>query len=236
MSTPMNAPMNESLQARILLADSHWLIRAGLRTTLQQDGAHQVVGEAEDLSDTLQQLRALQPDLVLLDRALPGGGLAAAQQIRALSPARLLLRTGEVCSAEAARQALRAGCSGILHGQASERELLDAVRAVLNGGVYLDAEHARRLAQTDAVEEESPPASLCALSPRELTVFRLIAEGCTNRSASEQLQLSAKTVEKYRAAVMTKLRLRSAVDLRLLAFDLGVTQRPLPDARRLNPS
>jgi DNA-binding NarL/FixJ family response regulator len=220
------------MSARILLADSHWLIRAGLRATLQQTGQHDVVGEAQTLPDLLQQVQALQPDLIVLDSALQGGGgLAAALQLRTLSRARVLLRTSDNGDTDAARQALRAGCSGVLHSHASERELLDAVRSVLNGGVYLDAEQAQRLAQTEALPESGAPAALSALSPRELSVFRLIAEGCTNRSASEQLQLSAKTVEKYRAAVMVKLRLRSAVDLRLLALDLGVTQRPVARGR-----
>ncbi len=232
MNTPMNAPQNAPLRARILLADSHWLIRAGLRAALQQAGTHQVVGEAEDLSDTLQQVQALQPDLVLLDSALHGGGgIAAAVQIRAFSPVRVLLRTGEGCGTDAARQALRAGCSGVLDGQAGVSELLDAIRSVLNGGVYLDAGQALRLAQTEAAAVPATPPLLDGLTPRELSVFRLIAQGSTNRGASEQLQLSAKTVEKYRAAVMTKLRLRSAVDLRLLALELGVVQHPSASSR-----
>jgi DNA-binding NarL/FixJ family response regulator len=220
------------MRARILLADCHWLIRVGLRTTLQQVGRHEVVGEAQAMPEALQQAQALQPDLVLLDSALQGGGgISATQQIRSVSSARVLLRTDEGCTTDVARQALRAGCSGVVRGHATERELLDAIRVVLHGGVYLDAEQAHRLAQNDSVRQVDTPAALSALSPRELSVFRLIAEGATNRSASEQLQLSAKTVEKYRAAMMSKLRLRSVLDLRLLALELGVTQRPAPNAR-----
>jgi DNA-binding NarL/FixJ family response regulator len=215
-------------QPRILIADGDWLIRLGLRALFQRAAYYEVVGEAPDLAQALSQVVKLAPDLVLLDSNLDGGGIAAAEQIRQAGPARVVLRTGPGCVSDVARLALRAGCSGVIHAQAAERELLDAVRAVLNGGVYLDAGHAKRLAEGETLRDNATPEALRSLSPRELSVFRLIAQGCTNRSASEQLQLSAKTVEKYRAALMAKLRLRNAVDLRLLALELGEAAQPGP--------
>ena len=223
-------------QPRLLIADSDWLIRMGLRALFQRAGYYQVVGDAPDVPQALQLAVDLAPDLVLLDSELDGVGIAAAEQLQQFCTARVVLRTGSSRGADLARLALRAGCSGVIQGHAAERELLDAVRAVLNGGVYLDAFHARYLAQGEAPPEDATPQALRSLSPRELSVFRLIAQGCTNRSASEQLQLSAKTVEKYRAAVMTKLRLRSAVDLRLLALQLGETELPKPASTGLQQS
>lgn len=213
------------MSLRLVIAHSHWLIRAGLRTALQSaDPRTEVVGEASDAAAALQCTQATQPDLVLIDEQLPdAGGLVAAQLILAERRDQKILLVAEQGSAQAVRDVLRAGCCGLVRTTGGDQELTEALRCMRLGGIYLAADQARLLAQVDAPAAPSGP--LTHLSPRELTVFRLIAQGHTNRATGANLQLSPKTVEKHRAALMHKLKLRSAVDLRLLALELGVVQR-----------
>ena len=110
-------------------------------------------------------------------------------------------------------------------------ELGRAIAEVLAGRTYADPEISRRLLLTPESDgHDRAEAALRALSPRERAVFRLIAQGHTNRSAGERPNLSHKTVEKHRATAMSKLRLKTAVDLRLLAVELGIVQRDTPAA------
>lgn len=215
------------MTARLVVADSHWLIRCGLRTTLQSLAEHQVVGEAADVASSVARSVELAADLTLLDVRLPvGGGILAARLIKAHRQQHKVLLLSNQDDAVSLRDALGAGCDGCVRKDSSDRELLEAVRCVLSGGVYLDAEMARQMVLPDQQSEApQPPGLLALLTGRELTVFRLIAEGRTNRSVGESLHLSPKTVEKYRASLMLKLKLQSAVELRLLALDLGLVQR-----------
>jgi DNA-binding NarL/FixJ family response regulator len=213
------------MSLRLVIAHSHWLIRAGLRAALQAADPHtDVVGEASDATAAVQCTRATQPDLVLIDEQLPDtGGLVAAQSILAERRDQKILLMAEQGSAQALREVLRAGCCGLVRTSGGDLELTEALRCMRLGGIYLAADQARLLAQVDAPAPAAGP--LTHLSPRELTVFRLIAQGHTNRATGANLQLSPKTVEKHRASLMHKLKLRSAVDLRLLALELGVVQR-----------
>jgi len=213
---------------RLLVADGHWLIRCGLQTALRRVDDHELVGEAADLGSAVNLALELSPDLTLLDADLPGGGgIEAARQIRAHRRDQKLLLLSHQDSPASARDALHAGCDGCVRKDRSDVELLDAVRCIRAGGVYLDADMTRAMVKSDVQMPPAPPKGLLdRLSRREMAVFRLIAEGRSNRGAGEYLDLSPKTVEKYRAALMQKLKLRNAVELRLLAMDLGVVQRP----------
>ncbi len=213
---------------RLLLSDGHWLIRCGLRTTLGRNDDLAVVGEAGDLAMAVTLAAELAPDLTLLDLRLPGGGgIEAARQIKASRRDQKLLLLCDLGGQTSAREALRAGCDGCVRKDCSEPELLEAIRCVRAGGVYLDADMTRQMVFSNQELEAAPgPDPLDRLSQREKSVFRLIAEGRSNRGVGEYLALSPKTVEKYRAALMVKLKLRNAIDLRLLALDLGVVRRP----------
>jgi DNA-binding NarL/FixJ family response regulator len=217
---------------RILVADGHWLIRRGLRATLHQVDDQEVVGEASDVSSAVTRAVDLVPDMVLVDVALPGdGGLAAARMIKSRKRDQKVLLLGDLGGEALVRDALRAGCDGYVRKDASAIELFEAIRSVRSGQVYLDAEMTRKLVLADFQRETGVSAHpLDCLSPRELTVFRLVAEGLTNRGVGENMHLSPKTVEKYRASLMQKLKLQSALELRMFAMELGVVQ----GARRLN--
>jgi DNA-binding NarL/FixJ family response regulator len=215
------------MNLRILLADAHWLVRRGLRATLQSQPEFRITGECGDVRELVVASNQLLPDLVIIDLHLPvGGGIAATRQIREQTPGQKVLLLGDGGSAGSMRDALRAGCDGVVGKDAGESELLDAIRAVSRGGIYIDSELSRQLVLSDHEREVNGQSGpLAELSERELAVFRLVGSGHTNRGVGEQLQLSPKTIEKYRATLMRKLAVRNAVELRLLALDLGVISR-----------
>ncbi len=214
------------MTCRLLLADGHWLIRCGLRSVLHGVGGNEVVGEAADSRTALSLTLELAPDIALLCLRLPDdGGLSVLRLIKHQRRAQKVILLCDGSGEHTVREALRAGCDGFVRKDASSTELLAAIRSVQAGQVYLDAEISRRMVLSDHRREtQGQSGPLHALSARELAVFNLVGAGCTNRVAAERLQLSPKTVEKYRAAVMQKLRLRSAVDLRLLALQLADVQ------------
>lgn len=217
------------MSCRLLVADSHWLIRIGLRAALSQIEGFEIVEEAFDTRQAVALTLACAPDIVLVEVDLPGeGGIAAVRQIKEQRRGQKALLLGDGGDIAPVREALRAGCDGFVRKNLSEHELLKALACVQKGGVYLDAELTREMVLSDYRRERPQVAAdpLSRLTQREQVVFRLIGAGHTNRSAGDQMHLSAKTVEKYRATVMRKLGLRNAVELQLMARDLGAVAPP----------
>lgn len=212
---------------RLLLADSHWIIRAGLRAVVEANKAYNVIGECARAQETVISALDAQPDIVLMDFHLPDeGGITAARRIKERKPRIKIVMLCDHAAESQVREALRAGCDGFARKNESERELLEALHSVACGNTYIDTNLMRQLVLSDYqrnVQKISGP--LENLSEREIEVFRLIGAGHTNRAAGEQLALSPKTVEKHRAAVMTKLGLRNVVELRMLALELGMLNR-----------
>jgi DNA-binding NarL/FixJ family response regulator len=214
------------MSTRVLMAEGHWLIRRGLRAALDQDEQMSIVAEAADAHEAVRHHAETAPDVVLLDLRLPGGdGLDVARLITQSGPAQVLLmaKRGD---AVPLHEVLAAGCMGLLYKDLSKQELLEALRCVQAGRVFLDADSARQRVQPASAPM---PCPIEWLSPRERAVYLMVAEGHTNRSTSQTLGLSAKTIEKHRTAVRNKLRLRSALDLRLMALGLNLGGRiPAP--------
>lgn len=211
---------------RILVADGHWLTRRGLRATLEEQPDHEVVAEAATVEEFARLVEQMQPNMALVNLALSGGGaIAALRRARERSPRTRVIVLGADGHVDTVREALRAGCEGYVSIDGGTRDLIEAVERVRAGHVHLDPETARRFVLADVGRGDAlDNGPLQLLSEREREVFRLIGAGYTNRAAAERIRLSHRTVEKYRAAVMQKLNLRSAVDLRLLALKLGATQ------------
>jgi len=211
---------------RILIADDHAVLRAGLRMLLNAQPDMRVVGEAADGNEALARVGELSPDLVLLDIAMPGlGGLEALRQIKAAHPEVEVLVLTMHDDEGYLRQVLEAGGSGYVLKRAADTELLSAIRAVHAGGTYLHPEHARMLLEGISDREGEEPGEADdyqRLSEREREVLRLLALGYTNRQAAEQLYLSVKTVETYKARLMSKLGLRSRAELVRYALKKGL--------------
>ena len=209
---------------RVLIADDHAVLRAGLRMLLDAEPDIEVVGEARDGLEVLARVRALTPDVLLLDLAMPGmGGLEVLGRVREASPqTRVLILTMHE-EEEYLREALRAGSAGYVLKRAAAEELLSAIRAVYHGGVYLHPEHTRRLLEemVDGEARKQKQGAEPSLSPREREVLRLIALGYTNQQAADVLYLSVKTVETYRARLMAKLGLRTRAELVRYALQRG---------------
>jgi two-component system response regulator NreC len=216
---PTEAAMGAT--TRILLADDHAVLRAGLRLLLDAQPDFQVVGEAGDGRAALNLAAELQPDLILLDVTMPGmNGLEALPVVRRLVPAARVLILSMHDDESYLRQALRAGAAGYVLKKAADNELISAMRAVLRGDVYVHPSLTKallgELAPHNAAQTADPWE---ALSEREQEVLRRVALGHTSAEVARQLNLSPKTVETYRARGMEKLGLRSRA--RLVQFALG---------------
>ena len=204
------------MPTRILLADDHAVLRAGLRALLEADKEFHVVAEAGDGDQTLRLAVKLQPDVVLLDLNMPGpGGIEVTRRIvEAATKSRVLVLTAYEEDA-LVREALNAGASGYIIKRAVESELLNAIRAVQRGEVYVHPFVLRALltppAQKIAPKKKDRDGEI--LTPREVEVLRLIARGYTNRQIAETLKLSIRTVESHRANLMGKLELETRVQL-----------------------
>lgn len=200
---------------RILLADDHGVLRAGLKALLQADEEFHVVAEAWEGDQVLRLAAKLQPDVVLLDLNMPGpGNIEVTRRIIETSPqSRVLILTAHEENGMV-REVLKAGASGYIVKRAVESELLNAIRAVHRGEMYVHPFVMRALLNP-AVREPAPEKkrSGTPLTPREVEVLKLIARGYTNRQIGESLKLSVRTVESHRANLMGKLELQTRVQL-----------------------
>lgn len=203
-------------EARVLLADDHAVLRAGLRMLLDAQTGLVVVGEAGDGRAALQLAADLQPDIILLDLSMPGlDGLEAVPLLRKAAPAARVLVLTMHDDASYLRQALRLGAAGYVLKKAADGELIAAVRGVLRGEVYVHSALTHTL-----LEKLLPPSAAhvpadpwASLSEREQEALRLVALGHTSAEIADKLCLSVKTIETYRARGMEKLGLRSRAAL-----------------------
>ena len=200
---------------RILLADDHGVLRAGLKALLHADEEFHVVAEAWEGDQVLRLAEKLQPDVVLLDLNMPGpGNIEVTRRIIEVAPRSKVLILTAYEENGMVREVLKAGASGYIIKRAVESELLDAIRAVHRGETYVHPSMVRALL-APPVREPDPEKKRedTPLTPREVEVLRLIAQGYTNRQIAESLELSVRTVESHRANVMGKLGLHTRVQL-----------------------
>ena len=209
---------------RIVLADDHSVVRAGLRFLLDTETGFEVVAEAANAQDAARYVRGHHPDVLILDLNMPGGsGIELIPQIRAEAPdTRIVVLTMQRDPAFA-RQALRAGAVGYVLKDAAAGELVLAVRLAANGETYLNPQLGARLA---AQPVEARPGDL---SERELEILRLIALGHTNPEIAERLYLSIRTIEAHRSHIHQKLRLSSRAELVRFALEHRLIELPGPE-------
>lgn len=214
----MNTPI------RILLADDHAVLRAGLRLLLENQTGFNVVGEAASGLEALTLAEQLHPDLILLDLSMPGlNGLDALPTLCRLAPsARILILTMHD-DAQYLRRALKEGAAGYVLKKAADNDLLAAIQAVLRGDVYVHSSMTRVLLEDMLPTPQAAPEDAWAgLSEREQEVLKMVALGHTSAEVGDQLNLSPKTVETYRARGMEKLGLTTRAALVRFALQRGL--------------
>jgi DNA-binding NarL/FixJ family response regulator len=211
---------------RILLADDHAMLRAGLTALLNARSDMAVVGEAANGAEVLSLAEALRPDVILLDLSMPLlGGLEVLPLLRQRVPETRILILTMHDDAEYLRQALKAGASGYMLKRAADVELIAAIQTVMRGDLYVHPSLTRSLLQEESPAAPETDVDLWAsLSEREQEVLRLVALGHTSREIAERLDLSDKTVDTYRLRGMEKLTLRSRAALVRYALSKGLLE------------
>jgi DNA-binding NarL/FixJ family response regulator len=206
-----------------LVADDHHIVRSGIRLLLDRQPDLEVVAEAPDGIQAVEQALASRPDLCILDVAMPKmTGLQAAREIRAHMPSVRVLMLSMHDDDRYLFEALKAGASGyVLKGEA-DQDLVAAIRAVRRGDAFLTNLAERSLIRSWMDEGSKGPGT--ALTPREEEVVKLIAEAHTNAQIAELLHLSEKTVESHRANVLRKLGMRDRVQLVRYAIRRGLVE------------
>ena len=219
VSTP---PVAEPIN--ILLADDHGIVRAGLRSLLETQPDIAVVGEAEDGPSAIRLVRELRPTVVVADLSMPGGGLEAIREITALNlPTRVLVLTVHA-EERYLLPVLEAGGSGYVRKSSAHTDLLEAIRTVARGEVFLDPSATKTLLRgyLGRVSSGDELDLGEVLSEREREVVKLTAEGYTAQQAADILSLSPKTVETYRHRAMQKLGLTNRAELVRYALRAGL--------------
>ncbi|MHB8694558.1 MAG: response regulator [Solirubrobacteraceae bacterium] len=209
--------------ARILIADDHGIVRAGIRLLLERQVDVEVVAEAADGVEAVQQALATRPTLAILDVSMPRmTGLQAAREIRAQLPDSKVLMLSMHDDEHYLFEALKAGASGYVLKREADQDLVGAVRAVGRGEAFLTNAAERSLIRAWMAEGSEGPS--VPLTAREEEVVKLIAEAHTNAQIAQILFLSEKTVESHRANVLRKLGMRDRVELVRYAIRRGLIE------------
>lgn len=210
-------------KARVLLVDDHALFREGLRMLLEAQGEFEVVGEAGNVVEAIQEAQKNRPDVVVMDIRMEGNGLEGTRKVlKALPEAKVLILTMHG-DAEYFFRALEVGAAGYVVKGAKSADLVAALRAVTKGEVFLHPSVAGYLVADylSRVGKGEEKETYAKLSDREKEVLRLIAQGYTNREIAERLCISVHTVQTHREHIMEKLNLQSRGELLKYATRLG---------------
>lgn len=210
---------------RVLLAEDHTLVRAGIRTMLEATGELQVVGEAGDGRVALELAAKLKPDLVIMDVSMPNmNGIEAARQIMNQRLGIKVIMLSMHADDQYVLESLRAGAAGFILKDAAFDELKKAIASVLAGNTYLSPPLAEKVMTSYArhARGESAPSDLSKLSTREREILQLIGEGNSSAEIAKTLHISVRTVETHRANIMEKLDIRSVAGLTKFAIKNGL--------------
>ena len=212
-------------RTRVLLADDHTLVRAGLRALVESIAGAEVVGEAGDGREALELIGKLRPDVVLLDIGMPGmNGLEVARRAAEASPRTRLIILSMHAESSYVRQALQAGVAGYLLKGAAVSELPLALAAVMRGETYLTPRVSQAVVDGMLGGESAGPGPLEGLTDRQREILQLIAEGKSTKEIAGILDVSVKTVETHRARLMERLGIRDVAGLVRFAIRAGLVE------------
>jgi len=207
---------------RVLLADDHGVLRAGVGALLERQGDFIVVAEASTTDEAIARAREVHPDVAVIDVRMPGSGIEATRRLKEEFPRLAVLILSQYGDAAYLKEGLEAGASGYALKQAGAQELVDAVRAVARGDSYVHPSLTRLLIeQTRATAESHANPEYEALSDREIEVLRLVAFGYTTEQIAQRLFLSNRTVETYKSRGLDKLNLHGRAALVRYAIEGG---------------
>jgi len=218
---------------QILLVDDHKIMRDGIKAILQHSGEFQVVGEADNGADAVQVCRQKHPDIVVMDIGMPGlNGIEATTELLRHCPNTRVIILSMYDDEHTVISAIRSGARAFVLKKASDNDLLDALRTVAKGGSYLSPQVSDRLLsriQKGDLDSKPLPSVLESLSPRELQVMRLVAEGKTSKEIAAVLELGLQTVRSYRKTMMKKLGVSNVAGLTQMALAAGLTRFSRPE-------
>lgn|SRR4051812_17817033 len=201
----------------VLLVDDHTILREGLRRLLQTADDIEVVGEAANGRQAVEQAQKLLPEVIILDLAMPlMNGIETAREIAKVSPGTKILVLSTYSEDDEVRAAICAGAVGYLMKQTASKEILTAIREIYDGQAYFSPGISQRiLRQTrQALSDQAEAISKgSALNDRELHVLKLVAEGKANKEIADSMSVTVKTVERHRQSMMQKLHIRDAAGL-----------------------
>src|SRR5438477_7231490 len=208
---------------KVLLADDHPFIRAGVRTFLLKHDQFEIVGEASNGPEAISQAREMAPDVVIMDLEMPGGdGLEATERLREVSPKSRVLILSMQEQKDLDGQLIQSGAKGFLRKDTSPGELVSAIETIHRGETCFRAEVAQAFFNHYVLSggkmESSAPKRL---SPREQEVLSGIVEGLANKEIADRMQIRTRTVEKHRQRMMSKLKIHKATELVKYALTRG---------------
>jgi len=199
---------------KVLIADDHAIVRAGLRALINSEPGLKLVGEAAGGYEAIDLVEKLQPDVLVLDLSMPDlDGISVTANIKPRFPELHILILTLHEDEALLKEAIKNGAAGYILKRAAEGELISAIQVIMRGDLYVDPTMVRALLGEPRHAEPHPLKQVDELTPREVEVLRLIVEGYTNRQIGEHLTISMRTVEGHRANITDKLGLHSRVEL-----------------------
>jgi two-component system, NarL family, response regulator NreC len=221
--------MMSNKKKKVVIAEDHTILRAGLKALLMTNPTFEIIGEADNGRDAIRRVIELKPDLVIMDLSMPGmNGMDAVREIKDRMPEVKALVLTVHSEEEYVLASLQAGANGYVLKDATQNELLIAAERVLEGKTYLSPDITEKVVNSylnTSNANQEPVTRWDTVTQRERQILKLIAEGHTNKSMAEYLCISVKTVEKHRANLMKKLDLHSVSALTTYALEKGIISR-----------
>ncbi len=212
----------------VILVDDHDLVRTGIRVLVERSGDFRVVADVGNAAEGIALCKKLQPQLVVMDLSIPGlDGIEATSEIARNCPGTRVIALTAYQEEATVVAAIRAGASGYVLKKARMEELLEALRVVAAGGVFLSQEVSHCLYSAIQRDTPSPKETglLDRLTKRELQVMRLVAQGMSNKEVADTMTLSPETVRSYRKSLMKKLGVHNVAGMTQLAIRAGLADR-----------